>query len=292
MATAAQKPELVVIVGPTASGKSDLALKIAQEFDGEIIAADSRTVYIGMDIGTAKPSKEEQKLVPHWGLDLVEPGQTFSAFEFKKYAQAKIKDIQKRDKLPILVGGTGLYVDSVLFDFGFVDSVGSRQRQELEHLSTPQLQDIIKERNYPMPENYRNRRHLIRTIEREGQTGSKSSIKDNVLLIGIMPESQILKKRIQQRVPNYFDKGLLNETRNLQNEYGEEALQRTQGIAYIASLKTLNGELDQAQAIELIQDLEWQYARRQRTWFKRNKFIRWFGSAEQAYTEISSILNN
>src|SRR5581483_4024824 len=111
---------------------SDLALKIAQKFNGEIIAADSRTIYKGMDIGTAKPSKEEQKIAPHWGLDLIEPGQAFSAYQFKAYAESKIKEIQKRGKLPILVGGTGLYIDSVLFDFGFTNSTDARQRTYLE----------------------------------------------------------------------------------------------------------------------------------------------------------------
>src|SRR4051812_22066904 len=123
MASTQQKPELLVIVGPTASGKSELALKVAQEFRGEIIAADSRTIYKGMDIGTAKPTKEEQQLAPHWGLDLVEPGQTFSVYQFKKYTEERIEEIKKRNKLPILVGGSGLYIDGILFGFEFMGSV-------------------------------------------------------------------------------------------------------------------------------------------------------------------------
>jgi tRNA dimethylallyltransferase len=107
MATTAQKPELIVIVGPTASGKSELALKIAKKFNGEIIAADSRTIYIDMDIGTAKPTKSERKQVPHWGIDLIEPGETFSAYQFKQYAEEKIKEIQGHGNLPILVGARG-----------------------------------------------------------------------------------------------------------------------------------------------------------------------------------------
>lgn len=292
MATATQRPELLVIVGPTASGKSDLALKVAQRFNGEIVAADSRTIYIGMDIGTAKPTKEEQELVPNWGLDLVEPGHSFSAYQFKKYAEAKIQDIQRRGKLPILVGGTGLYIDSVVFDFDFIAGSDPAKREELEQISTEQLQNIIQAKNYPKPENIRNRRHLIRTIEREGRTGGNSSVKDNALQIGILPEPQILQKRIDQRAQKYFDNGLLKETQKLLNRYGEEALLKTGGIAYMASFKVLNGELNTAQAVELIQKQEWQYARRQRTWFKRNKFIRWFDSADAAYKEIASILNN
>src|ERR1700722_17110786 len=104
MASGKQRPKLLAIVGPTASGKSDLAMRLAREFGGEIICADSRTIYKGMDIGTAKPTLAEQKAVPHWGLDLVEPGQAFSAAKFKRYAEAKILDIRNRGKLPILVG--------------------------------------------------------------------------------------------------------------------------------------------------------------------------------------------
>src|SRR5476651_2207339 len=119
MVSTAQRPELIAIVGPTASGKSGLAMRLAKEFNGEIVCADSRTVYKGMDIGTAKPTKADQAAVPHWGLDLVKPGRVYNAGKFKKYAQATIADIQDRAKLPILVGGTGLYIDGVLYDYGF-----------------------------------------------------------------------------------------------------------------------------------------------------------------------------
>jgi tRNA dimethylallyltransferase len=291
MAATQQKPELVVIVGPTASGKSDLALKIAQEFGGEIIAADSRTVYKGMDIGTAKPTKEEQKLVPHWGLNLVEPGEAFSAAMFKKYTDEKIKEIQKRGRLPILVGGTGLYIDAIIFDFSFAESSNFEQREELEKLSTKELQNIIKINKYPMPENFLNRRYLIRTIERKGLIGGKSSIKDNVLIIGLLPSAEELKKHIYSRAAAYFGKGLLQETKELLEKYGEESLQKTHGIAYAATVKMLKNKLKQEEALELIQKQEWQYARRQRTWFKRNKFINWYESSDNAYKEISINLN-
>jgi tRNA dimethylallyltransferase len=291
MATTQQKPELVVIVGPTASGKSDLALKIARGFSGEIIAADSRTIYKGMDIGTAKASKKEQSLVPHWGLDLVEPGQVFNAHAFKKYAEEKIEDIQSRGELPILVGGTGLYIDAIIFDFSFAESGNAEQREELEKLSTAQLQSVIKDSNYPMPENFLNRRHLIRTIEKKGLSGGKSSIKDNVLIIGLLPPAEELKTRIYSRAAAYFSKGLLQETKGLLEKYGVQALQKTHGIAYAATVKMLKNELKQEEALELVQKQEWQYARRQRTWFKRNKFISWYESPDKAYKEISINLN-
>jgi tRNA dimethylallyltransferase len=283
--------QLLAIVGPTASGKSDLALKIAQEFRSEIIAADSRTIYKHMDIGTAKPTKKEQELMPHWGLDLVEPGEIFSAYQFKKYAEAKIKEIQKRGNLPILVGGTGLYIDAVLFDFNFVKNEASEERPKLEKLSIEQLQNLIKKSGYGMPENYQNRRHLIRTVERKGKIGTKRRIKNNTLIIGLLPASEVLKMRIYNRAKDYFDNGILKETEYLMKKYSQEELKKTHGIAYAASIKRIAGEINEQEAVEMIQREEWQYARRQRTWLRRNKFIRWYESPNQAHEEIESILN-
>jgi tRNA dimethylallyltransferase len=292
MATGQQKPELLVIVGPTASGKSDLALKVAKEFNGEIIAADSRTIYKGMDVGTAKPSKKDQGAVPHWGLDIVDPGQVFSAYQFKNYAKSKIEEIQKNGKLPILVGGSGMYVDAVIFDFEFVNVAGTSIRAKLESMTTEQLQELIKKQKYPMPENKNNRRHLIRTVEREGKTGTKRRIKDNTIIIGLQPPPEVLKKSICERANKYFDSGLLEETKLLLDKLSEESLKKTHGIAYAASIKLLKNEIKRDEAITMIQNQEWQYARRQRMWFRRNKFIRWFSSKEEAYKELVRILNN
>ena len=110
---------LVVIAGPTASGKTELAIRIAKKFNGEVISADSRAIYRGLDIGTAKPTSEEQQGIPHWGIDIVDPGERFTAANFKVYAQRKISEIRSRGHLPIMAGGTGLYIDSVLYDFKF-----------------------------------------------------------------------------------------------------------------------------------------------------------------------------
>src|SRR4051812_9831711 len=118
---------LIVIVGPTASGKTALAIEIAKLFNGEIICADSRTIYRGMDAGTAKPTTRERSIVPHWGLDLVEPGDSFSVADFKSYALNKITEIRARNHIPLLVGGSGLYVDAVLFDYQF----GGRANKEI-----------------------------------------------------------------------------------------------------------------------------------------------------------------
>jgi tRNA dimethylallyltransferase len=143
---------LIVIVGPTASGKSALAMQLAERFGGEIICADSRTVYKGMDIGTAKPSAEDQARVPHHGLDLVEPGERFSAVDFKNYATQTIADIRARGKIPFLVGGTGLYVDAVIFDYHF-GQADPELRAKLEALSLEELHEYCRNNNIKLPEN-------------------------------------------------------------------------------------------------------------------------------------------
>ena len=126
------KLPLVVITGPTASGKTSLAIRLAKQYNGEIVCADSRTIYRDMDVGTAKPTRAEQEAVPHWGLDLVRPGEMFSVAQFKEYALQKISEIRSRGRLPFLVGGTGLYIDAVLFDFQFGGPPSPIFRSELE----------------------------------------------------------------------------------------------------------------------------------------------------------------
>lgn len=282
------QPKLLAIVGPTATGKTELAINIAKQFNGEIIAADSRTIYKDMDIGTAKPSKADQKEVAHWGLDLVEPGQAFSAAQFQKYASDKIKQIQSRDKLPILVGGTGLYIDGVVFDFKFRPKADAKLRQKLEKLSIKELQDLIEEKGYPMPENRQNRRHLVRTIETAGQVGHRNQRpKSGTLVIGLMPPSNELKQRIEQRLNRNFDL-ITKETRNLLTKYGRAAVAKTAGIPYLAAIDYLDGKIGKTEAKERIAAEEWQYARRQRTWFRRNPYLHWFNSAEKAFTVFKS----
>lgn len=282
------KPKLVAVVGPTASGKSELAIKIAKDYGGEIIAADSRTIYRGMDVGTAKPNKIERAVIKHWGLDLVKPGEIFSAAQFQKYAKAKIKQIQSRGKLPILVGGTGLYIDSVIFNFKFPKGADPRLRQKLEKLSIEQLQSLITEKGYPMPENLRNRRHLVRTIETAGQIGSRARKPiAGTVIIGLMPPTGELKARITKRVNQNFN-SIIKETRGLLAKYGREKIIKTAGIPYLAAIDYMEGRIDKAEAKSRIATDEWQYARRQRTWFRRNPYIHWFTSADEAFAAFKS----
>ena len=136
---------LIIITGPTASGKTGLAIKLAKLFGGEIISADSRAIYKDIDIASAKPTIEERDGVPHWGFNLVEPGERFTAADFKEYAYSKIEDILSRGKIPFLVGGTGLYIDAVLYDYEFSGGVDEEFREKLSQKSIEELQQYIFE---------------------------------------------------------------------------------------------------------------------------------------------------
>lgn len=292
MVATAQRPRLVVIVGPTASGKSDLAMRVACDFRGEIISADSLTIYKGMDIGTAKPTKADRAKIKHWGLDLVGPGHRFTAAEFKRYAEEKIADIRSRGRLPIVVGGTGLYIDSLIFNFGFGADIDLRQRQKLEKLNIIELQNLIKKRGYTMPTNSQNRRYLIRIIERQGDSGTKTDkLCRHTILIGLIPANETLKKKIHNRVEKMFKAGLIEETTRLIGRYGNESLVFKAKVAYGPAVEYLLGESSLEEAKMRLETAHWQYARRQKTWFRRNEFIHWFGSTEAAFSYIKSQLN-
>ena len=279
---------LVVIVGPTASGKSATAMRIAREHNGEIICADSRTVYKGMDIGTAKPTVEDQAAVPHWGLDLVEPGGSFTAADFKQYALQKIAEIRARGHLPMVVGGTGLYVDGLIFDYEFIQS-NPKQRSELEALTLDELIKYCKNNNVSLPKNQQNRRYLIREIERKNVSG-KRLIEPiaNTLVVGITTERDILRARIEARSEQLFENGMVEEAKMLGEKYGWGSEAMT-GNIYPLVKKFLDGELDDAELRERFFYADWQLAKRQLTWLKRNQFIHW-QSLDYAYSYIKERL--
>lgn len=291
MAANRARPELIVIVGPTASGKSDLAIQIAKDYNGAIIAADSRTIYKGLDIGTAKPTVEQRAEIPHYGIDLIEPGENFTVSDFKKYAQGKIQKIRQERKLPILVGGTGLYINSIIFDYNFRKKAANKLREELENLSIEQLQQIITKKGYKTPSNNQNKRHLMRVIESEGQE-SKSATKPqgNVLIIGLAPPNEELRDRISRRAGLMFKNGVLDETAGLVKKYPKLKIGNL-GIIYKICEQILSGELSESEAVEKFITADWQYAKRQKTWFKRNPYIVWFNDARLAKKYVDRVLN-
>lgn len=281
--------KFLVIVGPTASGKSKLALQLAERYNGEIICADSRTVYIGMDIGTAKPTKKEQALVQHHLLDVVNPNQIFSAADFQKQANSIIDDIHKRNRLPILVGGSGLYIDGVIFNFKFQPAVEPAERVRLSSMSIEQLQAEITAKGYMMPENSLNPRYLMRTIERKGVVEERGELRPNTLVIGLSPDIKVLKGRITKRIRQMVDAGLVEETQELLLKYGADA-PGLLSTSYKAMIQYVKGNIELDQAIEQFATNDLHFAKRQKSWFKRNPHIKWVNDEAAAQQIVMQFL--
>ena len=212
---------LIVITGPTASGKTSLAIHLAKQYNGEIVCADSRTIYRDMNVGTAKPTKAEREAVPHWGLDLISPGEVFSVAQFKEYALQKISEIRSRGHLPFLVGGTGLYIDAVLFDFQFGGPPSAVFRSELEKKTVTELQYYCHIHNIKLPENNKNKRYLIRSIEQKNRYNRGESVmKGNNIVVGIATNKKTLRTRIVLRSEQLFSNNVVGEAMMLAQKYG------------------------------------------------------------------------
>jgi tRNA dimethylallyltransferase len=270
----ARKP-VVVIVGPTASGKTSLTIDLTREFNGEIISADSRAIYKGMDIGTAKPTPDEQKQAKHWGIDLVEPDERFTVADFQKYTNERIDDIRARGRVPFLVGGSGLYIDSVIFDYEFGDDANQKLRIELDKMTVEELQNYCKIHNILYPENYKNKRYLIRAIERQNVVkNNRHKIRDDVIVIGIMVDDNELKKRIESRAEKMFCDELYEEAKRLAVKYSFN-LESMKSNIYPIVRRMLAGEISRDEAISLSKIDDWHLAKKQMTWFRRNPAIEW-----------------
>lgn len=286
-----QNKPLIVITGPTASGKTSLAVDLAERFDGEIICADSRTVYKCLDIGTAKPTKSDMARVRHWGLDLVLPNEQFSAANFKIYAIDKINDIRSRGKVPFLVGGTGLYIDSVIFDYKFGKQSDLNRRKELELMTIEQLHEYCDKNNIILPENKLNKRYVVRNIERNGQKYiEKPTLIDNAIVAGITTERSVLRHRIGLRIEQLINDGVVNEAKNIGDKYGWDS-EAMKGNAYPIIRKYLQNELTYDDFIEKLIVVDWRLAKRQLTWMKRNPYIKW-GNIQETSRLLSDTLAN
>lgn len=271
-----ENPPLLVIVGETASGKSALALQLAQQLNGEIVCADSWTVRREVNIGTAKPTAEEQAIVPHHLLNIADPDEDFTAAVFKRRALEAIDEIADRGRLPLLVGGTGLYIDGVVYDFGFLPAGDRREREEFNRLSVAELLAEIEARGLELGGiDIRNKRRLIRLLETNGARPQRKELRANTVMIGLKTDRTILSARIEQRVDAMLAAGLEQEVKDLAEHYGWDC-EALKGVGYAqwqdyflgaASLETTRERI-----IKATRDL----AKRQRTWFKRNPQIIWF----------------
>ncbi len=281
---------IIVIVGPTASGKTELAIKLAERFGGEIICADSRTVYKGLDIGTAKPTKSEQDRVKHWGIDLVSPNEKYSAAQFQIYAKNKIDQIISRGKVPIVVGGTGLYISSLIYNYSFVD-VDQKMKIKLNNRTVDELKEYCRINNIDLPKNHKNKLHLVNNILRKGKPMSrKSNPGSRFVVVGISTERDALRSRIRRRAICMFKNNIVKESTKMANLYGWNIPGMT-GNVYPIVRQLVEGEIAEDQAIEKAQSIDWQLARRQMTWFRRDKNIKWL-SLDETEQYICDILTN
>lgn len=283
------KTPLVVIVGPTASGKSELAIRVAEAHNGEIICADSRTVYKGMDIGTAKPTPEDQARVPHHLLDIVEPGQPFNAAMFKELADRAIEDITAQGKLPILVGGTGLYIDAVIFDYEFGEPADPARREALQRQTVEELQEICRQKHIELPVNSRNKRHLIRAIELQGLPQRKAELRPHTLVVGISTDKEVLRSRIAERAYAMITQGIEGEVRQLGEKYGWQGEAMT-GNIYRIFKQVIDGIKSQDEAIQECIKSDALLAKRQLTWFRRNPYTVW-GTPQELLQKITHFLD-
>jgi tRNA dimethylallyltransferase len=284
---------LIAIVGPTASGKTSLAIEVARAYDGEIICADSRTVYKFMDIGTAKPSEEDRKDVPHWGIDVVTPDGFFNAAEFQRYARQKITEIRMRNRMPILVGGTGLYIDSVLFDYKFPARVSNAEREKFDSMALVELYEYCIENNIELPENDKNKRHLLRSVyQSAGKSIKNSNVVENTLVVGLTMNKHELQERIRDRADQMFASNVVDETTILARKYGWD-IESMKGNVYPIIHNLLDGHLDVSSAIDRAVIADSQLAKRQMTWFRRNPEIMWCDRhAAMDYLKTYSIRDN
>ncbi len=290
MQDSTEEPPLIVIVGETASGKSALAIELAQQFDGEIIAADSRTFYKGMDIGTAKPTWAERSSVRHHLIDITTPDRPIAVSDFKPLANQAIQDIADRGKVPFLVGGTGLYVDAVIYNFSFLGEGDTTLRRKLQGISVDELQAELKKKNIPLPNNPKNPRHLIRCLETGGDYGTRHGLRENTLVMGLKIDREHFERRVASRTDAMMKAGLALEVEAMVEYYTPDC-QALQAIGYQEFLPYFSGMATSEDVRAMIIRNTIRYAKRQRTWFKRNKSIQWICKEEEAVDLITTFLN-
>ncbi|SEB16070.1 tRNA dimethylallyltransferase [Thalassobacillus cyri] len=299
------KPTVVSVVGPTAVGKTKLGVEIAKRFNGEVISGDSMQIYRGMDIGTAKVSQEEANGIPHHMIDIKNPEESFSVAEFQEKVTAAIEDILSRGKLPIIVGGTGLYIQSVLYAFNFSEQKRSvetteRLEAELQEKGKKALHQCLAEIDPEQAEKIHpnNERRLIRALEIYESTGmTMSEYQKNQseespyqpILIGLEMDREHLYDRINRRVDLMMEEGLLEEVHTLY-EAGLEEAQSMKAIGYKEFIPYLRGEYDLERAVELLKRNSRRYAKRQYTYFRNKMDIRWYTISEEDYLEKFQII--
>lgn len=295
---------LVVIAGPTASGKTALAIDIAKELGGEIISADSMQIYREMNIGTAKPTAEEMCGVPHHMLDIADPCENFSLWKFARAAHKAINDVYSRGKLPILAGGTGLYTDTIVHNIELSEAGGDNSvREELmKKAHSGGMAELYKKLSETDPESAaklceKDVKRVVRALEIYYLTGKTKSENDeiskkskkiyNYLYFAIETEREILYNRINTRVDEMVKRGLFEEVSDIKNKYGFINTTAMQGIGYREVLYYLRGLVTRTETEELIKRNTRRLAKRQMTWLRKNDEVIWIKPGDRAFcTEL------
>ena len=294
-------PKVVAVVGTNASGKSALGIALAKKYDSEIISADSRQVFRGLDLGSGKVTPEETQGVPHHLIDVREPNEFFSMADFQRMAYQAIDDIRGRGRLPMIVGGTGLYVDSVLDGYLLSDKEPDlAYRAELEKLTTPQLYDMLLELKPDVQVEKNNRNRVMRIIERihdgDDATPGKQARFES-LRLGVSWPREVLGRRIDERLERRLEQGMIEEVQRLMDEGATTEFLLGLGLEYRFITQYLIGEIPDRQVmLDKLAIAIKQFAKRQMTWFRRNPEIVWLdmsGDAfDQACTAVDAFLKD
>ena len=301
------KPKVVVIVGPTASGKTALSIELAKKINGEIISSDSMQIYKDMDIGTAKVTKEEMQGIKHYLVDFVSPDCRYTVSDFKKDSENAIKEILQKGKTPIVVGGTGLYVNSLIYGIEYQDmKFDEEYRNKLMELAESEdgLKKLYEEANKIDPEatkkiSSNDKKRIVRILEIYKATGKNKNEQEilprqkgvdyDFKVFGIDMERSKLYERINLRVDIMLKQGLENEVKNLISKYSEFPT-AMQGLGYKEVVEFFEGKISHEEMIEKIKQESRRYAKRQLTWFRKNKETIWLDSQNGVDKNIEIIL--
>ena len=281
--------KVIVIVGPTSVGKTKMGVELAKRFDGEVISGDSMQIYRHLDIGTAKVTVAEMEGIKHHLIDIKNPDEAYSVKDFQDEVRALIKDIISRNKLPIIVGGTGLYIKGVLFDYQFdqAENRSSQTREKYAHLDNEQLHAVLEKIDLPSAQQLHpnNRQRVLRAIEifeTTGQTKSEALDKQehkmiyDAFIVGLTCPRERLYQNINARVDKMMAAGLLEEMANLPANFKQPGLQSMQAIGYKELFAYFDGTATLEQTAELIKKISRNYAKRQYTWFNNQMSVNWY----------------
>lgn len=297
-----EKQKIVVVAGPTGTGKTKLSVALAKRFGGEIISADSMQIYKGLDIGSAKVTPEETEGIPHHLIDILEPDETFSVAQYVQKANEAAEEILKRGKMPILCGGTGLYISSFVDNVKFTESetdfsLRERLMREAEEKGTEVLWQRLAQLDPKAAEavHPNNVKRVVRALELYESTGltlSEQNARSKLIespyepvMLALTGERELLYERINLRVDRMVEAGLFEEVKALSDSGMTRSMQSMQGIGYKEILAHFEGECERLECIELVKKNSRNYAKRQLTWFKRDERYRWFDISEEDFLE-------